>query len=498
MGPNLRESCDDTGSYSKAPCPEASSSRKSGAHSRKFAEYEHAPSAGVEGMPSISDDLWRSDWKQALAVLKTTKGDDPLCDQLERIYPDLRELERLEIKLWDFYKLPGSLDSVALRQHCEESVRSEVSCSEDVRRQRRGWLQSLDRLHRLRKDRIEILTDLAEKYGSTLLRSQSPLQPNEASSQDTHQRPNMWAVLIGINKYEKISPLHGAVRDVEMMKEYLTSDLSVPENHIRTLTDAAATRTAILSVLYDLRDDEKIQRDDAILIHYSGHGASYDELKTVGSIEAICPVDRGVEDAHQGTILDISDREINLFLTELSRSKGDNVTLILDCCFSAGVTRGSNASTNNLVRSRGALPLANSLQRMLLATENNRRKHLTGISLLSPDWRPDVSSCVVLAACQDFERAWECNDGTGGDFTIALLRALRSHPLHTTTFVDLIERIGSLRRQRPCAVGNRIRDSVFRLGPGGPAPSSNIGRDHDVSHSTIGGLVRWFLTSLGY
>jgi hypothetical protein len=291
-----------------------------------------------------------------------------------------------------------------------------------------------------------------------------------------------------------------------MIRQFLISDLSVPPNHIQVLVDADATRVAILSLLYSLRDNAEIQRGDAILIHYSGHGASYgaDEFfrHTFGSIEAICPVDRGIEGADHGTIMDISDREINIFLTELCSVKGDNITLVLDCCFSGGVSRCSNpVPDNSPFQSRVAPPLVNSLEKMLRAAEDSRHKRLTGKSPLDEDWRPDVSSFVVLAACQDFERAWECNDGTGGDFTIALVTALKTQPLHTTTFIELIGRIGRLRRQQPCAVGTRIDNPVFHLRLEGYAiagPGKVTREPENAGNGTLWGILSWLLTGLLY
>ena len=59
----------------------------------------------------------------------------------------------------------------------------------------------------------------------------------------------------------------------------------------------------MVNALYDLRDDERIKPDDKIVVHFSGHGSSYDtrDLFTTfaskaGSIEAICPIDRGDSD----------------------------------------------------------------------------------------------------------------------------------------------------------------------------------------------------------
>jgi len=447
----------DQGPVSKffsGPCPDAPLSRAPMPRpfSRKFFGTDYFPSSGIKDNPSNAlDELWIGDWRRGLAMLKKTKGADPSFDRLESIHTEISDLESLEKMLWESYKLPGRLDPVTLRQHCARSVRSEeISEAKGHEKQKGEWLQSLDRLHRLRKEKGDVLNRLTEKYSDGMI-------------DETPKRPNMWAVLIGINEYKTITRLRGAVRDTEMIRQYLISDLSVPADHIRSLTDANATRTAILSALYDLRDNEKIRRGDAILIHYSGHGASYDTRevfkKDVGSIEAICPVDRGVEYPGQEPVLDISDREINLILSELAGAKGDNSTLALDCSFLPAI---SHYSTSHLkpTMSRGTAPLDKSLHRMLLAAENNPRKRCSGSTLVE-DWIPDLSSHVVLAACQDLERAWECSGDQGGDFTVALLKALKSLPLNTSTYRDLIGSIGRLDRQQPCAVGESVDNSVF-------------------------------------
>ena len=78
--------------------------------------------------------------------------------------------------------------------------------------------------------------------------------------------------------------------------------------HVHLLHNAS--REAILDVLYDLRDNIHIQFGDNILIHFSGHGSSYDAesffetgVSSAGSIETICPSDRSTS----WEIPDISD-----------------------------------------------------------------------------------------------------------------------------------------------------------------------------------------------
>ncbi|KAK0474345.1 hypothetical protein EDD18DRAFT_1018821, partial [Armillaria luteobubalina] len=149
-----------------------------------------------------------------------------------------------------------------------------------------------------------------------------------------------WVVLIGIDGYSS-SPLRGCVADVEKMKDFLTVDLGVPEDHIRCLVSRqpSAKYIGTASDLGSLSANPRIQHGDNIIIYFSGHGSSYfcsdyyktDGIESKGCIEAICPVDRAPGSPFHGSIPDISDREFNTILAEISRTKGPHITCILDC-----------------------------------------------------------------------------------------------------------------------------------------------------------------------
>ncbi|KZT05710.1 uncharacterized protein LAESUDRAFT_637228, partial [Laetiporus sulphureus 93-53] len=150
-----------------------------------------------------------------------------------------------------------------------------------------------------------------------------------------------WAVLIGIDDYEHASRLNGAVKDALDVRDYLLGSLHVPQEHIRTLTNGDATRKRILDTLYTfLRDNDNIERGDAVLVYFAGHGTTYPSPSTEcpsETVEAILPRDRGSSRFPTGKRTpDISDREIQLFMGELRDAKSENITVILDCCFSAG------------------------------------------------------------------------------------------------------------------------------------------------------------------
>ncbi len=63
-------------------------------------------------------------------------------------------------------------------------------------------------------------------------------------------------------------------------------------------------------------------------------------ISGTGSIEALYPMDRDMPDENGVTIPDISEREFNSILTQISRSKGHRIMVILDCCHTGSITQG--------------------------------------------------------------------------------------------------------------------------------------------------------------
>ncbi|KAK0213453.1 hypothetical protein DFS33DRAFT_1226655, partial [Desarmillaria ectypa] len=108
------------------------------------------------------------------------------------------------------------------------------------------------------------------------------------------------------------------------------------------------TRANIIHTLLRISADTRINKGDNIVIYFSGHGSKYlcsdyphyrGTIAGKGTIEALCHIDRDTLDKNGITIPDISDREINTILSEISRTKGHRITFILDCCHSSSLTR---------------------------------------------------------------------------------------------------------------------------------------------------------------
>ncbi|KAK0443315.1 hypothetical protein EV421DRAFT_2035572 [Armillaria borealis] len=282
-----------------------------------------------------------------------------------------------------------------------------------------------------------------------------------------------WAVLIGIDMYSS-RRLSGCVADTKAIEEYLTKDLGVQKHRIQRLFSTSSqprtksavsfihsiaknartalrhlrdsftgnskdlpldiessipTRANIIDTLLSLSTNSEIENE---YLPYEGTSVA-----DKGSIEALSPIDRTPPDS-EVTIPDISDREINSILKEISRTKGHRITLILDCCHSSGVTR--SLTPQNGVRSVDPLP-DTSIQDMLDAA-HIRLRDLPGYrSVYEGDWHPDMDSHVVLAACREYENAKERKGPNGNSwvFTQALIHTLKHGDLtEESTYLDLV------------------------------------------------------------
>jgi hypothetical protein len=126
-----------------------------------------------------------------------------------------------------------------------------------------------------------------------------------------------------------LGQLQAAVPDAERVRRYLKEFQNTPEEHIRFLTDSQATRAAILEAFTELRNDDRIERDNnAILIYYAGHGSQTDApegWESPGSkVQMILPFDYGT-DQGDNIVQGIPDRTIGRLLEKMAEKKGNNI-----------------------------------------------------------------------------------------------------------------------------------------------------------------------------
>jgi hypothetical protein len=243
---------------------------------------------------------------------------------------------------------------------------------------------------------------------------------------------NYHVLLIGIDAYDGGGALMGCVNDIDAVQRLLIDRVGIARNRITRL---AAPRMGTvhetdvperLPTLDNLRGEfsrlgtESVAPCDRVLIYYSGHGTQClvaDESGRRFSREAILPKDK-IRGAERRMLF---DWELNEYLARIA-ARAMAVTVILDCCSSAGATRAAFDE----------------------ASVQDRFWHTEGVYRLEPgEGVPGdlvrgmtgaasrVSKCLVVAACQDDERAREsAGDGesANGELTRALVRRLTDLP----------------------------------------------------------------------
>jgi hypothetical protein len=128
--------------------------------------------------------------------------------------------------------------------------------------------------------------------------------------------------LIAIDEYAGDMPsLDGAVGDMSLVKDFLMSDLEVPQSHIKVLKNDQATRKAILDSIKALTNNPEIKHGEPILIYFAGHGC------LVGEMQAIVPFDAPMVGGELKNL--ISDIKLASLLRKLADKKGDNVVRLL-------------------------------------------------------------------------------------------------------------------------------------------------------------------------
>ncbi|KAG9089725.1 hypothetical protein FRC06_001416 [Ceratobasidium sp. 370] len=141
--------------------------------------------------------------------------------------------------------------------------------------------------------------------------------------------PRLFALLIGINDYPDVKKLNGAVPDAQAMAQYLREHLNIPSNQITQIYNQKATRATIIKAFRDLREDARIQKGDAILIFYAGHGCearNYDGRgKTDSTTQGLVPYDVSRMDPTGNIVEILPDRTIVSLLDDLADEKGNNI-----------------------------------------------------------------------------------------------------------------------------------------------------------------------------
>jgi Caspase domain len=148
----------------------------------------------------------------------------------------------------------------------------------------------------------------------------------------------MFGLFIGIDEYEsqEMPKLRGCKSDAESFMGVLLHRFHVPPDNFLFLADKRATRSAIIDGFQNhLINNGDIQRGDAIVIFYAGHGSQTNApngwVADGSKVEMICPHDERSIGNDGKRIFGIPDRTIGGLLRSLASTKGDNVVRVTLC-----------------------------------------------------------------------------------------------------------------------------------------------------------------------
>ncbi|KJA22181.1 hypothetical protein HYPSUDRAFT_41353 [Hypholoma sublateritium FD-334 SS-4] len=264
-------------------------------------------------------------------------------------------------------------------------------------------------------------------------------------------KPRLFALIIGINLYENVNPLRGAVADARAVRNYLEAQLDVPEERIHMLLNQSASRSSILAAFARLRDDPYIDKGDPILIYYAGHGSEAIFEPENGHTKTLVPQDYSNDPVK--TIYPIPYSTIGTLLTQIAAAKGNNITVIFDCCHSSPGKQCQN-TTGTLVRSVDST-LTSLMDRdmdgdVLMGTQSYQKKGGTSDNL---------HAYILISACSPSEKARE-NQGRGA-FSTALLKLLRTVPPNELRYSELLSRMDQIPGQNPSCEGAHQNRALF-------------------------------------
>ena len=149
---------------------------------------------------------------------------------------------------------------------------------------------------------------------------------------------NSYAVVIGINDYQKWPKLQYAVQDAKAIRDTLVNRFGFDGGRVFTLTNGDATRNNILALFHDKLAEAKLKKDDRIFVFFAGHGATR-QLSSGRSLGYIIPVD---SDPQQVSVDAIPMTDLQNIAESLDAK---HLLFVMDACYSGlGLTRGGGTT----------------------------------------------------------------------------------------------------------------------------------------------------------
>ena len=237
------------------------------------------------------------------------------------------------------------------------------------------------------------------------------------------------ALLVGINKYliPSYADLNGCTYDVELQKALLVNRFGFNPNDVLTLTNDTTQKPTRQNILTAFEEHliKQAQPDDVVVFHFSGHGDRVTDPDPIRAANG-ATIDLNTSFVTYDPLESSGIMGRSLFLL-LSALKTDNVTAVLDSCYSGGGTRG-NIRIRSVQETRAGLggfdpaPIAAELE---FQEQWMRKLNLTS-DRLAQLRSQGVAKGIVIAAAQAQQKAIDYffDDFHAGLFTYLLTQSL--------------------------------------------------------------------------
>lgn len=156
-----------------------------------------------------------------------------------------------------------------------------------------------------------------------------------------HKYAGSHALIIGIDKYKRASPLSFAVSDADAIRELLAKSFGFPEENITYLANEAATRGAIVEAFMAFAN-AGTALDDRVLVFYAGHGHTVTGIR--GEVGYLVPYDADLSNFSTLIRWDEFTRNADLI-------KAKHLLFVMDACYGGlALTRNSSAGSTRFLK----------------------------------------------------------------------------------------------------------------------------------------------------
>lgn len=168
----------------------------------------------------------------------------------------------------------------------------------------------------------------------------------------SNPKVNAYAVVIGIEQYRQGLPTADfAVRDAQVMRDYLTKGMGYAEENVAVLVNDRAAKADIEKYIEHWLPN-RIEQDASVFVYFSGHGAP--NSKT--SDAYLVPYDG------DPTFTEATGYPLKRLYEHLAKLPAKEVVVVLDSCFSGAGGRS--------VIAKGVRPMVLSVENPVLAGSN--------------------------------------------------------------------------------------------------------------------------------